>query len=111
MPTAPRSKPSCSRSARHRAARDARRHLVPAPRRARYNVVDYLEPMQGNEPAFGLNVSGNGEVARALARAHASGRAAATGLLNLAQAPGKPSFEVLMPVYGPVAACWATPPP
>jgi diguanylate cyclase (GGDEF)-like protein/PAS domain S-box-containing protein len=76
--------------------------LVPAPRRAQYNVVDFLEPMQGNEPAFGLNVSVNGEVARALARAHATGRAAATGLLRLAQDPaGKPSFEVLMPVYGP----------
>jgi diguanylate cyclase (GGDEF)-like protein/PAS domain S-box-containing protein len=76
--------------------------LVPAPRRPRYNVVDYLEPMQGNEPAFGLNVSENGEVAQALARAHASGRATATGLLYLAQDPSKqPSFEVVMPVYGP----------
>jgi diguanylate cyclase (GGDEF)-like protein/PAS domain S-box-containing protein len=76
--------------------------LVPAPHRPHYNVVDYLEPMQGNEPAFGLNVSENSEVARALARAHASGRASATGLLRLAQDPsGKPSFEVVMPVYGP----------
>jgi diguanylate cyclase (GGDEF)-like protein/PAS domain S-box-containing protein len=76
--------------------------LVPAPRRPHYNVVDYLEPMHGNEPAFGLNVGENGEVARALTRAHASGRAAATGLLRLAQDPsGKPSFEVVMPVYGP----------
>ncbi|ALK96640.1 diguanylate cyclase [Massilia sp. WF1] len=76
--------------------------LVQAPRRPHYNVVDYLEPIQGNEPAFGLNVGENGEVARALARAHASGRASATGLLRLAQAPdGQPSFEVVMPVYGP----------
>jgi diguanylate cyclase (GGDEF)-like protein/PAS domain S-box-containing protein len=75
--------------------------LVTAPRRPHYNVVDYLEPMQGNEPAFGLNVGENGEVARALARAHASGRASATGLLRLAQDPdGNPSFEVVMPVYG-----------
>ena len=49
--------------------------LVPAPRRPRYNVVDYLEPMRGNEPAFGLNVGVNNEVARALARAHEIGRA------------------------------------
>jgi len=83
-----------------REMRDGR--LVPAPRRARYHVVDYLEPMLGNEPAFGLNISENGEVARAVARAHASGRAAATGLLRLAQDPtGKPSFQVVMPVYGP----------
>jgi diguanylate cyclase (GGDEF)-like protein/PAS domain S-box-containing protein len=76
--------------------------LVTAPRRADYNVVDYLEPMQGNEPALGLNVGVNGEVAAALKRAHASGKAAATGLLRLAQDPsGNPSFEVVMPVYGP----------
>jgi diguanylate cyclase (GGDEF)-like protein/PAS domain S-box-containing protein len=74
--------------------------LVPAPSRASYNVVDYLEPMAGNEAALGLDVSQNAEVARALGRAHASNRAAATGLLHLAQDPaGKPSFEVVMPVY------------
>jgi diguanylate cyclase (GGDEF)-like protein/PAS domain S-box-containing protein len=82
-----------------REMRDGR--LVPAPRRPHYNVVDYLEPLQGNEPALGLNVGENGEVARALARAHASGKATATGLLRLAQDPSnKPSFEVVMPVYG-----------
>jgi diguanylate cyclase (GGDEF)-like protein/PAS domain S-box-containing protein len=76
--------------------------LAPAPRRPQYHVVDFLEPMQGNEPAFGLNVGVNDEVGRALARAHASGHAAATGLLQLAQDPaGGPSFEVVMPVYGP----------
>jgi len=76
--------------------------LVPAPRRAEYNVIDYLEPMRGNEPAFGLNVGANDEVARALERARRSGQAAATGLLRLAQDPtkGKPSFDVVMPVYG-----------
>jgi diguanylate cyclase (GGDEF)-like protein/PAS domain S-box-containing protein len=75
--------------------------LVPAPRRAEYNVVDYLEPMHGNEPAFGLNVSATPEVARALARARRSGQPTATGLMPLAQQPeGRPSFEVVMPVYG-----------
>jgi len=74
--------------------------LVPAPRRARYNVVDYLEPLRGNEPALGLNVAGNANVAHAIDRARASGRPAATGLLRLAQDPGrKPSFQVVMPVF------------
>jgi diguanylate cyclase (GGDEF)-like protein/PAS domain S-box-containing protein len=72
---------------------------VPAPPRARYNIVDYLEPMQGNEAALGLNVSENRQVSDALARAQASGGAAVTDLLQLAQAPSAPSFEVLMPVY------------
>ena len=72
---------------------------VPAPVRERYHVVDYLEPMQGNEAALGLDVSRNRQIMDALGRAQASGRASLTGLLKLAQAPGAPSFEVLMPVY------------
>ncbi|WP_075795556.1 bifunctional diguanylate cyclase/phosphodiesterase [Massilia putida] len=72
---------------------------VPVAERARYYVVDYLEPMQGNEAAFGLDVGQNRQIMDALARAQASGRAAVTGLLQLAQAPSAPSFEVLMPVY------------
>ena len=74
--------------------------LVQAPRRAAYNVVDYLEPMRGNEAAFGLDVGVNREVAAAIERARRSGHAAATGLLRLAQDPtGKPSFDVVLPVY------------
>jgi diguanylate cyclase (GGDEF)-like protein/PAS domain S-box-containing protein len=76
------------------------RALVPAPRRPVYNVVDYLEPMRGNEAAFGLNVGINHEVAGAVERAHRNGHATATGLLHLAQDPNsKPSFQVVMPVY------------
>ena len=75
--------------------------LAPAPQRAEYNVVDYLEPMRGNEEAFGLNAGANRAVAEALARARASGKASATALLRLAQDPArKPSFVVLMPVSG-----------
>jgi len=73
---------------------------VPVPPRARYYIVDYLEPMAGNEAALGLDISQYHEVTDALARAQASGRPALTGLLKLAQAPGTPSFEVIMPVYG-----------
>jgi diguanylate cyclase (GGDEF)-like protein/PAS domain S-box-containing protein len=75
--------------------------LVRAPRRAEYNVVDYLEPMRGNENAFGLNVGANSEVSWAVERAVASARPAATGLLRLAQDPTrKSSFAVVMPVSG-----------
>ena len=74
--------------------------LVPAPRRPLYNVVDYLEPMRGNEAAFGLDVGANREVTDAVERARRSGQASATGLFRLAQDPlGKPSFDVVMPVY------------
>jgi len=74
--------------------------LVPATRRPAYNVVDYLEPMRGNEAAFGLDVGVNREVARAIERARRSGHASATGLIRLAQDPsGRPSFDVVLPVY------------
>ncbi|UOD28288.1 EAL domain-containing protein [Massilia violaceinigra] len=79
------------------------RHLAPA--RAQYSVVDYLEPMKGNEAAFGLSVGINTQVMNALEQATVSGRAAATGLLSLAQ-DQRPQggFEVIMPVYRPGAA-------
>ncbi|TFW27803.1 EAL domain-containing protein [Massilia arenosa] len=75
--------------------------LEVAPARSQYNIVDYLEPLAGNEPAFGLNVSPNSRVAAALAASVASGKPAATGLLTLAQDHGGQhhGFEVLMAVY------------
>ncbi|MBW8898332.1 MAG: diguanylate cyclase, partial [Massilia sp.] len=76
----------------------------PAPTHARYSVVDYLEPMQGNEAAFGMNVSTNAQVMEALERATVSGEAAATGLLGLAQDRRPLSgYLVIMPVYRPGA--------
>ncbi|QJE03619.1 EAL domain-containing protein [Massilia forsythiae] len=73
--------------------------LVTAPRRARYDVVDYVEPMQGNGALLGLNASPGGASARAIERARASGEAAATGLLRLGQDPVDGlGFEVVMPV-------------
>jgi diguanylate cyclase (GGDEF)-like protein/PAS domain S-box-containing protein len=73
----------------------------PAPRRAEYLVVDYLEPMRGNEGAFGFNASVRPIMMEALARARASGRAAATDLVQLTQETTAPaSFLLIMPVYG-----------
>jgi len=72
----------------------------PAPVRASYSIVDYLEPMAGNEAAFGLNAGANSLVMGALARATDSGHAAATGLISLAQDPNpQGGFEVILPVY------------
>ena len=74
--------------------------IVPAPVRARYSVVDYLEPMSGNERAFGLNVSNNHTIMDTLERAIVSGRPAASGLLSLAQDQRpQTGFEVILPVY------------
>ena len=78
---------------------------VVAPERELYSVVDYLEPMAGNESAFGLNVATNPSVMAALMRSAEQNRAASTGLLSLAQDARRNSgFEVIMPVYRPGAA-------
>ncbi|SHH04189.1 EAL domain-containing protein [Massilia sp. CF038] len=71
-----------------------------APPRERYSIVDYLEPMQGNAAAFGLNVGGNQTISQAIDRAVQSGQPASTGLLTLAQDPKhNGGFELIMPVY------------
>jgi len=78
--------------------------IVPAPERPYYNVIDYLEPMQGNEPAFGMDVSPNKTVRSAIDHILRTGRPASTALLHLAQDPRqRNSFVMIMPVYRPNA--------
>ncbi|WP_426210394.1 bifunctional diguanylate cyclase/phosphodiesterase [Massilia sp. TWP1-3-3] len=75
-------------------------HRSVAPARAFYSIVDYLEPMAGNEAAFGLDVAPNTRVMAALERATVSGRAASTDLISLAQdTRSNGGFQVIMPVY------------
>jgi diguanylate cyclase (GGDEF)-like protein/PAS domain S-box-containing protein len=65
-----------------------------------YRVVDYLEPMQGNQAAFGLDVSLNLGQADAMQRARDTGLASASALLLLPQEPeSQRSFLLMMPVY------------
>ncbi|HEY1147285.1 MAG TPA: EAL domain-containing protein [Pseudoduganella sp.] len=78
--------------------------LVPAPQHAFYNVVDYIEPLAGNEAALGLNAAPNVAVHEAIDRILQTGRPAATALLRLAQTPsGQRGFIMIMPVYRPGA--------
>ena len=78
--------------------------VVPAAIKSRYNIVDFIEPLQGNEVAFGLDVSPNALMNRTMQLALDSGRASATGLLQLAQGTDRqPGFVVLIPVYRPGA--------
>ena len=75
---------------------------IPAPPRVGYSIVDYLEPMRGNEAAFGLNVATNANVMGALERAVSTNQPAVTGLLSLVQDRRPQSgFEVIMPVFKP----------
>jgi diguanylate cyclase (GGDEF)-like protein/PAS domain S-box-containing protein len=73
---------------------------VPAPLRERYLVVDYLEPLQGNQSALGLDLSANPLVTNSLAQAIESGLPVSTGALRLAQvASSERGLLVVMPVY------------
>ncbi|GAB3431196.1 EAL domain-containing protein [Massilia solisilvae] len=71
-----------------------------APRRPEYSIVHYLEPMAGNEPAFGLDAGAHPQVREAVERARVTGVAAASDLVELAQDTRRQaSFELVMPVF------------
>lgn len=72
----------------------------PAAVRASYNVVDYIEPLAGNEAALGLDTAVSGDQAHARAQSRATGQVAATSLLSLVQHKGwHTGFLVVAPVY------------
>lgn len=74
--------------------------MVRAPQRPSYLVVDYVEPMEGNAAALGLDQSVNQAVIHALDAALLSGRPASTAGIRLAQiAPDSRGLLVLQPVY------------
>ncbi|MGH8809481.1 MAG: CHASE domain-containing protein, partial [Noviherbaspirillum sp.] len=63
--------------------------LIPAQARDRHLVVDYIEPMRGNEAAFGLDVTRNAHLIETVQQAIDTGNAVATELLTLAQGGGR----------------------
>lgn len=73
---------------------------VPAAQRDSYRVVDYIEPMQGNEVALGLDADSYPLQKAAMQRAIDTGEPSATGLLRLTQEREKQKgVIILMPVY------------
>lgn len=74
--------------------------LIPAARRAQYRVVEYMEPLRGNEAALGFDAASYALQTGAMQRAIATGKPSATGLLRLNQETGDQlGLIVLMPVY------------
>ena len=76
---------------------------VPAAVRPRYRVIDYIEPLAGNELALGLNTLHSEHDDPARRRAYASGAPAAGPLVQLVQRDGVRSRQgvvVVMPLYG-----------
>ena len=74
--------------------------IKPPGERAEYVVVQYVEPMAGNEAALGLDLGGDPVRLAALMRARDSGRITASGSIALALDPRRhPGFAMRLPVY------------
>ncbi|HWV64015.1 MAG TPA: diguanylate cyclase, partial [Oxalicibacterium sp.] len=73
---------------------------VPAQSRPFYRVVDYVEPLQGNEAALGFDAASNDLQTDAMRRAVDTGLPAATAPIRLVQEKGSQrGIVVLMAVY------------
>lgn len=73
--------------------------LVPATDRPRYLVVDYVEPLAGNQRLLGYDVLSFVEQGGAYARAIDSRRPASTTLFPLLQQPDRLGLVLMLPVY------------
>lgn len=61
--------------------------------------VQYVEPLEQNRAALGINLYSMEDRRRWVLMAQARGQAVATGVLNLIQAPDEPGLLILQPVY------------
>ncbi|HET6491546.1 MAG TPA: CHASE domain-containing protein, partial [Burkholderiales bacterium] len=74
--------------------------IKPPGERPEYMVVEYVEPMAGNETALGLDLAGDPVRLAALERARDSGLPTASGIIALAHDPRKhPGFAMRLPIY------------
>ena len=74
--------------------------LAPADGRRDYHVVDYIEPVGGNETILGFNASSTPSMRRAIHAATGSGKPTGTEIFQVIHQPGAPrGFVVVMPVY------------
>ena len=73
---------------------------VTAPVKPRYRVVEYIEPLEGNEAVFILDASSLPYQDDAIRRAADTGLPSATGLFRFFKATGeKRGFHIMMAVY------------
>src|SRR5713226_6438513 len=73
--------------------------IKPAGDRPEYFVLNYLEPLAGNELAFGLDIASNPPVAAALAAARDSGQLTSSGRLRDAGLSRSAFLAMRLPVY------------
>ncbi|MYM68723.1 hypothetical protein GTP45_18055 [Pseudoduganella sp. FT55W] len=75
-------------------------YLHPASARSPHYIIEYTEPLKGNENAFGLDLSALPQHLKALELGRDSGEIVATGRITLVQdASGEPGFVARAPVY------------
>jgi signal transduction histidine kinase len=75
-------------------------HVHPASRRPLHYIIEYTEPMAGNENAFGLDLAALPPHLKALELGRDSGEIVATEPITLVQdASGEPGFVARAPVY------------
>src|SRR5436309_715121 len=80
--------------------RDAQQKLIPAAQREEYIVIRYIEPLSGNERAFGFDIACDPVRRQAFEWARDKGEARATKETELIQEKGTaPSFVVYLPIY------------
>jgi len=75
-------------------------HVHPATRRPLHYIIEYTEPLKGNENAFGLDLAALPPHLKALELGRDSGDIVATERITLVQdASGEPGFVARAPVY------------
>ncbi|MRW83097.1 hypothetical protein GJ698_03200 [Pseudoduganella sp. FT26W] len=75
-------------------------HVHPAARRPLHYIIEYTEPLKGNENAFGLDLAALPPHLKALDMGRDSGEVVATERITLVQdATGEPGFVARAPVY------------
>ena len=75
-------------------------HVHPASRREPHYIIEYTEPLKGNENAFGLDLAALPPHLKALELGRDSGEIVATERITLVQdASGEPGFVARAPVY------------
>ncbi|MEO5932126.1 MAG: CHASE domain-containing protein, partial [Duganella sp.] len=75
-------------------------HIHPASRRPLHYIIEYTEPLKGNENAFGLDLAALPPHLKSLEIARDSGDIVATERITLVQdSSGEPGFVARAPVY------------
>ena len=81
-------------------AADGKQGMQPVSLRSEYFPIAYVEPFQGNERAFGFDISTNQMAYQAIQMARNTGETTVTDLIDLVQEPkNSPGAVIYSPVY------------